>query len=130
MKRDTKNKRQKGFLLADFLTATVLLGLLIVVLAVSMGGFTKFNSYQWARQRCLAAATAQLDSITATGSAIGEQELQRLWPHLNVVVDRAPAEGPWAGLELVQVTAATKETKVRLARYIPRHPAVAKGGQP
>jgi len=129
MKRCRKNMRQRGFLLADFLTATVLLGLIITVLAVSMGGFSKFNHYQWARQRCMAAATAQLDSITATGSAIEEQELQRLWPHVNIVVDRTPAEGPWAGLELVQVTAAAKETRVRLVRYIPLRPAVAKGGQ-
>jgi type II secretory pathway pseudopilin PulG len=130
MRRDRKNMRQRGFLLADFLTAIVLLGLMVTVLTVSMGGFSKFNSYQWARQRCMAAATAQLDSITATGSAIDEPELQRLWPHVNVVVARSAADGPWAGLELVQVTAAAKETKVRLARYIPLRPAVAKGGQP
>jgi len=124
-----RNTRHKGFFLADFLTSIVLLGLIIMILAASMNGFSKFNQYQWARQRCLAAATAQLDSITATGSPIEEQELQRLWPHVNVTVDRSAANGPWAGLELVQVTAAAREVKVRLVRYIQPGPAVAKGGQ-
>ncbi|MBN1508398.1 MAG: hypothetical protein JW955_16230 [Sedimentisphaerales bacterium] len=129
MRRERKNMQQRGFFLADFLTAAALLGLIITVLAVSVGGFAKFNQYQWARQRCTAAATAQLDSITATGSTIDEPGLQRLWPHVSVTVERAPADGPWAGLEIVQVVAATKETRVRLMRYVPLRPAVAKGGQ-
>jgi len=123
------NARYKGFFLADFLTSIVLLGVIITILAASMNGFSKFNHYQWARQRCIAAATAQLDSITATGSPIGEQELQRLWPQVSVVVDRSAVEGRWDGLELVQVTAVAGELKVRLVRYIQPRPAVAKGGQ-
>jgi type II secretory pathway pseudopilin PulG len=125
-----RNARYKGFFLADFLTATALLGLIITLLAVSVGGFSKFNQYQWARQRCVAAATAQIDSITATGSPVQEQELQRLWPQVSVTVDRAAADGPWTGLERVQVTAAAWQVKVRLTRYISPRPAVAKGGQP
>jgi hypothetical protein len=125
-----RNTRYKGFILADFLTAATLLGLIITLLAVSVGGFSKFNQYQWARQRCLTAATAQLDSITATSSPIEEQELQRLWPQVSVTVDRAAADGPWTGLELVQVTAAARQVKVRLARYIAPRPAAAKGGRP
>ncbi len=124
-----KHMRYKGLFLADFLTSIALLGVILTILALSMNGFSKFNRYQWARQRCIAAATAQLDSITATGSPIEEQELQRLWPSMSVTVDRSAASGPWAGLELVQVTAATREVKVRLVRYIQPRPAVAKGGQ-
>jgi hypothetical protein len=121
--------RQKGFILADFLTATALLGLIIVLLAVATGSFSRFNEYQWARQRCLAAATAELDSITATGSPIGTQDLERLWPHVAVSVDRAPADGPWVGLELIKVTASAGQVKVRLVRYIRSKPGVVKGGQ-
>lgn len=123
------NTRYRGFFMADLLTASMLLGLIITLLAVSTGGFAKFNQYQWGRQRCVAAATAQLDSITATGSLIQEQELQRLWPQVSVTVDRSAADGPWAGLERVQVTAATMRVKVRLTRYVAPRPAVAKGGQ-
>ncbi len=124
-----RNTRYKGIFLADFLTSIVLLGLIIMILATSMNGFSKFNQYQWARQRCIAAATAQIDSITATGSPIEEQELQRLWPYVTVTVDRSRMDGRWDGLELVQVTAAAREVKVHLVRYIQPQPTVAKGGQ-
>ncbi len=124
-----RNTRYKGIFLADFLTSIVLLGLIIMILATSMSGFSKFNQYQWARQRCIAAATAQIDSITATGSPIEEQELQRLWPYVTVTVDRSRMDGRWDGLELVQVTAAAREVKVHLVRYIQPRTAVAKGGQ-
>jgi len=124
-----KNMRYKGIFLADFLVSIVLLGVIITILAASVNSFSKFNQYQWARQRCIAAATAQLDSITATGSIIEEQEIERLWPHVSVAVDRSAASGPWDGLERVQVTAAAREVKVSLTRYIQPRPAVAKGGQ-
>jgi hypothetical protein len=122
------NVRQQGFIMADFLTATALLGLIITVLTVATSSFSKFNEYQWARQRCLSAAAAQLEGITATGSPIEVPELERLWPGVTVSVDRSPGRGSWAGLELVQVTAAAQQAKVRLQRYLPARPAVAKGG--
>jgi type II secretory pathway pseudopilin PulG len=121
--------RCKGFLTAEMLTATVLLGLIIAGLAVSTSGFSKFNQYEWARQRCTAAALAQLESVTAGGILIEPQELRRLWPEVNVSVERTPADTPWNGLELVQVTAASRQVTVRLARYLRPQPA-AKGGQP
>jgi len=119
--------RCKGFLTAEMLTATVLLGLIIAGLAVSTSGLSKFNQYQWARQRCTAAALAQLESVTAGGILIEPQELNRLWPEVNVSVARTPADTPWDGLELVQVTAASRQVTVRLARYLRPQPA-AKGG--
>jgi len=115
--------------MADFLTAAALLGLIIVLLAVATGTFSRFNEYQWARQRCLAAATAELDSITATGSPVGAQDLERVWPQVTVSVDRSPAGGPWAGLELIRVTTSTGRVKVHLVRYIQPQRAIAKGGQ-
>ena len=124
-----KDTRQRGFIMADFLTATAILGLIITLLAVSAGGFAKFNQYQWMRQRCLAAATAQLDSITATGLPIDAQEVERLWPQVSVSVNRSLASGPWVGLELVQVAAAAGQVKVRLVRYVQPRPAIVKGGQ-
>jgi len=124
-----RNVRQKGFIMADFITATALLGLIIVLLATATGSFSRFNEYQWARQRCLAAATAQLDSITATGSPIEAQEIERLWPQVTVSVKRSLADGPWAGLELVQVTAAAGQVKVRLVRYVQPQQTIVKGGQ-
>jgi type II secretory pathway pseudopilin PulG len=112
-----------GFIVAELLTATALLGLLIAGLAISMSGFSMFNRYQWSRQRCVAAAQAQLDSIVARGRPIESQELERLWPHVEVSVDTRPGEAPWDGLELVQVTAVgrpagSRPVTVHLARYV------------
>jgi hypothetical protein len=122
--------RQHGFLTAELLTGTALLGLIVVGLAVILNGFAKSNHYQWSRQRCTAAAQAQLESITATGTPVDPQELQRLWPNVNVAVERAPADAPWDGLELVQVTATMQQATIRLARYTsPAPTTVAKGGQ-
>ena len=123
-----RNMRRQGFIMADFLTSAALLGLIIVVLSAAMGSFSRFNHYQWARQRCLSAAMAQLDDITATGSIIETSELERLWPGVTVSVDRSPGTGPWAGLELVRVTATGDRATVRVMRYVPASPAVAKGG--
>jgi hypothetical protein len=125
-----KRTRQGGFLTADLIVATSLLGLIIMVLTVSLVRFARFNHYQWARQRCTAAALAQLDCLTATASLIDAKELERLWPGVDVAVERTPAEAPWEGLDRVQVTAATKRTTVRLTRYVPAGPVqTAEGGQ-
>jgi len=124
-----KPMRQRGLLTAEVLTATALLGLIIAALAVSLTGFSEFNHRQWMRQRCTAAALAQLDSLTATGRCIDPQQLKRLWPNVKVSVTQAPAGPPWEGLELVQVTAVSRRVTVRLARYLPARPVVAEGGR-
>jgi type II secretory pathway pseudopilin PulG len=116
--------RCRGFLLAELMVATALLGLIITCLAASMNGFSLVNDCQWARQRCTAAAQAQLDSLAATGRLIEPQELKRLWPGVDVTVDRSPGVVPWDALELVQVTAGAqagpRKVTVCLARYVGR----------
>ncbi len=118
----TNTRRQKGFLSAELIVATGLLGLLVAGMAVSLGGFAAFNHYLWARQRCTAAARAQLDSLVATGRPIEPQELQRLWPEAEVAVDAKPGAPPWEGLKLVEVTATApagaRQVKVHLVRYV------------
>jgi hypothetical protein len=128
---NSKTIRQRGLFMAEMLTGTALLGVIIVGLAVVLNGFAKSNHYQWSRQRCTAAAMAQLDSITATAAPVDPQELQRLWPTVSVTVERAPAGAPWDGLELVHVTATMQQATVRLARYImpPAPTSVAQGGR-
>jgi type II secretory pathway pseudopilin PulG len=113
-----------GFLLAELIVATALLGLIITGLAVSMDGFSMVNDCQWARQRCTAAAEAQLDSLAATGRLIEPPELKRLWPGVDVTVDKSAPAAPWDGLELIQITATAqagpRKITVRLARYVGR----------
>ena len=127
-----ETRRQKGFLTAEMLTAVGVLGVLMAGLAVSLRGFSMFNELQWARQRCTAAAEAQLDSIAATGKPLGPQECRRTWPNVDVSLRREPGQAQWVGLELIQVTAATQAgsrmVTIHLARYV-RSPAdVAEGG--
>lgn len=122
MLRIAERTRQDGFVLAELAVSTALLGLVIAGLAVSMQGFSMFNQYQWTRQRCVAAAEAQLDSLAATGKPIGEGELKRLWPEVDVVMDRTAGVAPWEGLQLVRITATgttgARKAAVRLERYI------------
>jgi type II secretory pathway pseudopilin PulG len=111
-------------LAAELVVATGLLGLIVAGMAVSLGGFAAFNRYLWTRQRCTAAARAQLDSVVATGRPIEPQELKRLWPEAEVTVDVTPGAPPWEGLQRVAVTATApagaREVKVRLVRYLLR----------
>ena len=119
-----KRIRCRGFLFAELIVSMALLGLIIAGLAVSMNGFSLVNDYQWARQRCTAAAQAQLDSLAATGRPIEPPELQRLWPGVKVSLERAPAAAPWEGLELIEVAATAqpgpRKVTVHLARYVGR----------
>ena len=126
----TKNK-YRGFLLTEIIVAMGLLGLLLAGLALSLHGMAKFNRYQLIRQRCIAAAQAQLDSITTTGEPIGEEDVERLWPGLRLSVKRSPGAGQWQGLERLEVTASgksfRKDIHIRLSRYIQAGQSAAEG---
>lgn len=121
------NKKYKGFLMTEITVAIILLGFILTALALSLGGFARFNRYQLVRQRCIAAAQAQLDSITATSSPIPDEAFSRLWPKLTISVTKSPGTGQWQAMTLAEVTATgksyTKEVKVRLSRYVPPDPA-------
>ena len=114
--------RRKGVFTAELMVGMALLGVALAGLAVSIQGISLFNRYQWTRQRCTAAAEAQLDSLAATGSLIDETEIKRLWPDVAVAIERTPGAGPWESLELLRVTATGKAgphgVRVRLERYV------------
>lgn len=117
-----KNRQYKGFLMTEVIVALSLLGLLLVGLALSLNGIARFNRYQLVRQRCIAAAQAQLDSIAATGEPITDEDFKRLWPKLSVSVKRSPGNGQWQTMERLEVTASGKsyhkEVEICLSRYI------------
>jgi type II secretory pathway pseudopilin PulG len=122
MSASVRFRHASGFLLAELIVSITVVGMIVVGLAVSMQGTARFNRYEWSRQQCIAAAQAQIDSLTATGKPLGDEEMQRLWPKVAVVVDRSAGQGQWTGLELLQVTATMQATshpaQVRLARYV------------
>jgi len=117
-----KMRKPGGFLLADLIVGISLFAMLLAGLGISVAGFSGFNRYQWTRQQCTAAAIAQLDSLTATGAPIDSEDAGRLWPRVTVSLDRTPGEGPWAGLERINVKASaqagSRKVTVELARYV------------
>ncbi len=119
---DTRQAIARGFLLTEIVVALTVLGLLLAGLGVSLAGFARFNRYQLTRQRCIAAAQAQIESIAATGQAVPDQEFTRLWPGLAVSVRETPGAGQWQGLALVEVTASgkshRKNVEIQLTRYM------------
>ena len=119
-----KNGRYGGFVVGEIIVALAILGILLAGLAFSLHGFARFNSYQLVRQRCIAAAQAELDSIAATGGQIPDDDFSRLWPKLSVAVRKSAGAGQWQGMDLVEVTASGRdfrtEVKIRLSRYIPK----------
>jgi hypothetical protein len=118
-----KNGKNSGFLVVELTFAFAIIGLILAGLAVSLYGFGKFNRYQLVRQQCTSAAQAQLDSISATGKPIPDEDFERLWPKLSVSIEESAGMGQWNGMRFVEVTASgvglrEKEVKVRLSRYI------------
>lgn len=117
-----KNEKYSGFFLAETIVASGILAILLVGLATSMYGFAKFNRYQLVRQQCIAAAQAELDSITTTGKPIPDEDFKRLWPKLDVNIKSSAGTGQWQAMTLIEVTtngmSYNKEVKVKLARYV------------
>jgi prepilin-type N-terminal cleavage/methylation domain-containing protein len=117
-----RNSKQHAFLLTELIVALTVLGILMTGFALSLHAFAQFNSYQLVRQRCIAAAQAELDSMTATGKPVPGEDFERLWPGLTVSIDESPGVGQWQGMKLVQATTSGKsfrnKVQVRLRRYI------------
>lgn len=113
--------------------ALTILGVLSIGLALSLYDLGRFNHYQLMRQRCTAAAQAELDSLTVTGQPINDNDFKRLWPGLHVTIDKSEGTGQWQGMVLVKVTTGgkslRKEVKVQMSRYILGPATVVEGGQ-
>ena len=112
-----------GWVLVDATTALAILLILLGVMSVVLNGLRTFNHYQLARQRCISAASAQLDSIAATGEPLAEGEMKKLWPGVRVAVTSEPGTGDWQGLQLTRTIATSRSFKkdviVELCRYVP-----------
>jgi len=121
-----KDEKYGGFLLTEILVALGILGIVLVGLAMSLDGFAKANHYLLVKQRCISAAQGQLESITVTGEPIAGEDFRRLWPRLNVSIEKSDGTGQWQGMKLVEVTTSgrsfRKQVKVKLSRYVSRGP--------
>jgi type II secretory pathway pseudopilin PulG len=116
-----KNKKYKGYLFVELVIGFTIFGILLASLGILLHGFAKFNLYQVVRQQCVAAAQAQLDSISATGQPVSENDFNRLWPKINVTIEQFEGIGQWKGLKLVRAKTSgmsfNSPVKVELSRY-------------
>ena len=126
-----KKRRYGGFLLVEMTVGLTVLAVLLAGVAFSMNGMAKFNRYQLVRQQCIAAAQAQLDSLTVTGKPIQDEDFHRIWPQIGVSIEKSAGQGQWQGTQLVKVTTSgrsfRKEVKIQLSRYFPRDVPLAEG---
>lgn len=108
-----------------------IMAMLLAGMAFSLNGMAKFNRYQLVRQHCIAAAQAELDSLTATGKPIKDEDFSRIWPRLSVSIEKSAGQGQWQGTQLVEVTASgksfRKEVIIELSRYISMDEPLAEG---
>ena len=87
----------------------------------------RFNDHQWTQKRCIAAAQAQLDALTAGAEPLTNEQNQRLWPDITISLQRTPGQNQWQGLTLATATATAqsrqrKTVAITLARYIAPNP--------
>jgi len=115
-------KRYGGFLFAETAVAFTIIAMLLAGMAFSLNGIAKFNHYQLIRQQCIAAAQAELDSLTATGEPIKDEDFNRVWPQLNVSIEKSAGQGQWQGTQLVKITTSgktwRKQVMIELSRYV------------
>jgi len=123
--------RYGGFLMTEIIVALTIMAMLISGLALSMNGLAKFNRYQLVRLQCIAAAQAELDSLTATGKSIPDEDFHRIWPQIRVSIEKSDGDDQWQGMELVNVTASgrnfRKEVEIQLSRYVSRNEPFTEG---
>ena len=126
------NKRRSGgFIFAEIAVSLTVVAMLLAGVAYSLNGIAKFNHYQLVRQHCIAAAQAELDSLTATGEPISDEDFSRIWPQLTVSIEKSAGQEQWQGAQLVKVTTSgkylRKQVIIELSRYISRNESLAEG---
>ena len=118
-----KTAKNNGWAVTELIVSIGILGVIMGGLYMSMNTFRVFNKYQLLRQRCVAAAQAQLEGIAATGEKISDEDNERLWPDVEISVAQKDGSGDWQGLRLITVTARNarlkKTVSVQLSRYLP-----------
>ncbi|MBN2377421.1 MAG: type II secretion system protein [Sedimentisphaerales bacterium] len=117
-----KNHQNSGWILTETIVALAVILLLVTALLTSLREFGRFNHYQLVRYRCVNAAQAQLDSIAATGSALTSDQIQKLWPDIDITINKSPGSGCWQGFTLVTAhahsTAIGRNIQIELSKYL------------
>ena len=116
-----KYKKNNGWLMTETAVVLFLTAVFSIALISAMATFRKLNYNLLKKQQCLAAGRAQLESVIATGQTIDDEDFKRLWPDVEVAVDRQGGQGDWTGLDLCIVTTKARVRKryveIQLCRY-------------
>ena len=118
-----KNKiKTDGFAALELHTSIILLVILVFCFSVSLNGFAKVNDYHIVKQRCIAAAEAQLDSIEVTGAGLSKEQFESLWPKVDCEIEQSEPRDEWKGTKLIKVSTTSDsfnhKVKVELCRYM------------
>ena len=101
-----------------------LLAIITAAIATLIHSFARLNHRQMARQKCLAAAAAQLDSYTINDKPLDKKTIQHLWPKLTVDTAITTGTDQWQNLTLITVTTKAETqygpVTLKLTRYIPK----------
>ena len=120
--RGCLKKNNNGFLITELIVTLAVLCTVLTCFAMLLGHIRDLGKYNLYRQRCIQAANAQLDSISATGKPLPEEKLKSLWKEVTTQIAEASGTEQWQGLKLVKVKSTAhlgrKEIAVELARYI------------
>ena len=108
--RDIRFLRNGWIAIETMIALALLLILLTSVIALETS-ISTFNNRMHAHRRCLSAAQANLDSMSANGHTMDKADVERLWPGVETKVRISDGQGDWEGLTLVNVTASTKVRK-------------------
>ncbi len=115
-------KYRRGTMLVEISIGLAVMGILVSGVYLSMRTFKGINYYHHAKQQCMAAGQAQLDSLLCRGEQLSEQQIKELWPKITLTIEQSAGTGQWEGLQHVCViarctTSMGKEVKVRQSRY-------------
>ncbi len=119
---NNKRKKYRGLMMTELIVSMAVLGTIMIVFAISLDGFRRLNHYHFTKQRCVSAAQASLDSIAVTGKELNKEDVNRMWPGIDIKIEESDGTGQWKGLKLLTVSASgaarNKNVEIHLSRYI------------
>lgn len=115
-------KYNKGYLLVETIVSLTVFTFLLGGFALLLGQLKSYGQYNLVRQQCIQAASAELDSISATGEGLDGKVLSSIWDGIETEITVSGGVGDFDGLMLVEVRAVgempKKEIAITLSRYV------------
>lgn len=118
-----KQKNNRGYLLIEVVAALTVLGIMLGVFSQLLSSSSNASKRLIARQKCIAAALAQLDSLDYTGQMLSAEQIDLLWPNVQVELEQSVDTEPYRGFvkytATARLTLGSNEISSRQVRYMP-----------